>query len=245
MNSIKGVIFDLGGTLIYFDADWDVVTPQGAADLAAFLTGHGLALDQDAFARAFVEERGRASQRAEAEGVEYTARMTLQRTLAAFGHVEVDDSLLTQGVETFFGPEERHWQAYPDAVATLRRLCDAGYRLALVSNATDDPLIQRLVDRLGFRPWLSPVVTSAAAGIRKPHPAIFTRVLEAWTLPPEACVMIGDNLQADIQGAQQVGMRGILVTMHEHPSNAQHGASIVPDAQASCLAELPEVIAAL
>jgi putative hydrolase of the HAD superfamily len=171
--------------------------------------------------------------------------MVLRRALATFGHPQVDDDLVAQGVRVFFQHEEPRWRAYPDAVSTLRHLAEAGYLLGLISNATDDPLIQRIVDREGFRPWLSPVVTSAAVGIRKPAPSIFHLVLHQWGLPPEACVMVGDNLKADILGAHRVGMSGVLVTMNEHPSNAEHAASIVPDARADRLAQLPDIIATL
>jgi len=242
---ISGVIFDLGGTLVYFGGDWDEVIAQGAADLAAFLADQGLALDQQVFARMFPEWRKYAYLEAEADGVERTAEMTLRRALAGFGYQEVDDELVTRGIQVFFQHEERCWRAYPDAVPTLLRLTEAGYRLGLISNATDDPLIQRIVDREGFRPWLSPVVTSAAFGVRKPDPAIFRRVLEEWGLPAEACVMVGDNLQADILGAHRAGMRGVLVTMNEHPFNAAHATNIVPDARANRLAQLPEIIATL
>lgn len=242
---MRGVIFDLGGTLIHFDGDSQTIAAEGTVDLAAFLVKQGLAVREKAFASAFFEERERAAKQAEADGVERTAEMTLRRTLAAFGYPQMDDNLLTRGVKIFFRPEERGWRVYPDAIPTLQRLSETGYRLALISNATDDPLIQRILDRLGFRPWLSPAITSAGVGIRKPDPGIFRLVLDEWGLPAESCVMVGDYLWADIHGAHRAGMPGVLVTMREQPANAQYARAIVPEAQVSCLAELPKLIAAL
>jgi FMN phosphatase YigB (HAD superfamily) len=120
-----------------------------------------------------------------------------------------------------------------------------------VSNATHDPLIQRLVDRLGFRPWLDPALSSAATGIRKPDPAALSPVLEAWDLSPARVAMVGDTLDADILGAQRAGMRTVWLRSRKDarqeesaiPSASQ--ASTVPDATIEQLGELPDCLLTL
>jgi FMN phosphatase YigB (HAD superfamily) len=49
----------------------------------------------------------------------------------------------------------------------------------MFSNATDDRFIQRQVDRLGFRAWLDPALSSAGTGFRKPDPASLKLILAA------------------------------------------------------------------
>ncbi len=56
--------------------------------------------------------------------------------------------------------------------------------------------------------------------------------------------MVGDTLKADILGAQNSAMSGILVTMDESPSNADNR-HLQPAAAAKNLAELPGIIAQL
>jgi putative hydrolase of the HAD superfamily len=145
-------------------------------------------------------------------------------------------------VRVYFGPEEAAWTAYPDARTTLKQLYEGGYRLGLLSNATDDPLIQRVVNRLEFRPWLSPVFSSAGLGLRKPLRDPFDLVLSRWNLSPEAAVMVGDTLDADILGAHNAGMRSVLVTADEAPGNEAHRGRIVPDASITRLSELPGLL---
>lgn len=244
MTRIRGVIFDLGLTLMYLDGDWGEIEAQGVADMEVFLVKQGLALDPAAFGEAFLARRREGFARATETRIEVLATDTLRATLAAFGYSNVDHGLIEEALWHYFRLEERRYAAYPDALDVLRQLDGMGYRLGMISNATDDPLIQRLVDRLGFRPWLRPALSSAGVGIRKPDPRIFHMVLDEWGLLPEQTVMVGDTLEADILGAQLTGMRSVLVTMRESTSNADP-LDVRPDAQIDSLSLLPRVIAAL
>ncbi|MDY7040938.1 MAG: HAD family hydrolase [Chloroflexota bacterium] len=174
--------------------------------------------------------------------IEVLATDTLRATLTAVGHPDVGDGLIAEAVRRYLSPEEQHFVAYPDALAVLRQFSEMGCRLGMISNASDDPLIQRLVDRLGFRPWLRPALSSAAVGIRKPDPRVFHMVLDEWGIQPEQAVMVGDTLEADVLGAQLTGMRSVLVTMRENSRNA-NCPDVLPDAQVDSLSLLPQVIA--
>jgi putative hydrolase of the HAD superfamily len=54
------------------------------------------------------------------------------------------------------------------------------------------------------------IVNSAETGFEKPHPLAFEAVVSALEDPGEIW-MIGDNINADILGAESVGLRTILV----------------------------------
>jgi len=245
MSRIKGVIFDLGNTLMYLDHEWEEVINQGARDLAQFVVGQGFNVDAAQFADSFISLRRSLWVRARERQVEYTADYTLVTLLAQLGYENVSQELIEDAVNAFFSFEESYWQAYPEAPATLRRLSEQGYRLALISNATYDPLIQRLVDKGGLRKWLDAVLSSAGVGFRKPHPRIFQRVLDPWGFAPSQVVMIGDTLQFDILGAHNVGLKSILATWDLYPNYDLGNEDIVPDARADSLTQLIEVITVL
>ena len=63
------------------------------------------------------------------------------------------------------------FDVYPDAVPALRELRDRGLRLVAVSNW--DCSLPAVLERCGLGELLDGTVTSAAAGARKPDPAIF------------------------------------------------------------------------
>jgi len=227
---------------MYLDAEWEEVHARNVRNLLDFLRAEGLALDAEAFTQTFHRQRERAYEVARATRVEYPVQRTLDETLLELGYPHPDGSLLSQGVEALFRYEESRWRLFPDTLPTLESLRRAGYRLGLLSNASDDGFIQRLLRRLGLAPYLCPALNSAGVGIRKPAPRLFRLLIEEWDLEPCEVAMVGDSLEADILGAQLAGMRSILALMHENPANDELRASVVPEARVESLSELPELL---
>ena len=240
--TVRGIIFDLGSTLMYFDGDWEDVVGRGVAAMTAFFTRKRAKLDETALGEAFLAERRAGREIAYRTDREVTCAASLRAALEKVAAPPEAQTWIAEAIRIYFGPEEAAWKAYPDAAATLKRLFRKGYRLGLISNATDDPFIQRLVNRLGLRPWLSPTLSSAALGLRKPMREPFDLVLARWNLPPQSVVMVGDTLNADILGAHNAGMGGVLITADEPSSNDGHRATIVPDATIGTLSELPGLL---
>lgn len=240
--TVRGIIFDLGSTLMYFDGDWEEVVSQGVANIAAFFAGRRVSLDEAALAEVFVAERQAGREVAYRTNREVTCTESLQATLEKIKAPPEAFGLLGEAVHAYFGPEEAAWKAYSDAKSTLKNLSQNGYRLGLLSNATDDPFVQRLVNRLELRPWLSPTFSSAGLAFRKPLREPMDLVLSRWDLPPESVVVVGDTLNADILGAHNAGMRGILITADESPSNGEYRETVIPDATITALSELPGLI---
>lgn len=77
-----------------------------------------------------------------------------------------------------------------------------------------------------------------AVVLGKPSAAFFTGAAEQLGLPPGAVVMVGDDLHADIAGAQAAGVQGVLVrTGKFRPADLEGG--IRPDAVLDSVAGLP------
>lgn len=100
---------------------------------------------------------------------------------------------------------------YDDVVPTLEHLRDAGFKLAIVSN-WDTPL-DPLTQRLGIAEYFDAIVASHDARVRseKPDSHIFNYALKAVGVSAEEAVHIGDTYEADIVGAQGVGIRPVLL----------------------------------
>jgi putative hydrolase of the HAD superfamily len=242
---IKGIIFDLGGTLVDFSGDWHAVTRQGAEEMADwYLKKKHIKLDGPALVEAFVEERITNRIRAEESQNEIVTQQSLRNALKKIAAPAAAEAVLEAAVKVYFGPEEAGWQPFADAHDTLQLLRHQGYRLGLYSNAPDDKSVQRLVNQAYLRPWLSPTFSSAAWGWRKPKREPFDLIARRWGVPPEQIVVIGDTLNADILGAQNAGMASILVTMNEARSNEQNR-HIQPTTTADRLSVLPDLVARL
>jgi putative hydrolase of the HAD superfamily len=102
----------------------------------------------------------------------------------------------------------RGWALFEDAAPALRRLTDSGWRHVIVSNHT--PELETLVSGLGLTRHVDLVLTSASTGFEKPHPEAFESAREAAGCP-STLWMVGDNVAADVLGAESVGIPAILV----------------------------------
>lgn len=112
-----------------------------------------------------------------------------------------------------------HTQIRPrrDAVRTLRTLRAAGLKLVLLSNAGIDYVRDR-VAASRFEPMLDGIVDIAAADF-KPHPEAFRAALELAGERAQHTAMVGDNLEADVEGALHAGFgRAVWLTRRKpHP----------------------------
>lgn len=83
------------------------------------------------------------------------------------------------------------------------------YRLYILSNGFTE-LQARKMNSAGIAHYFDGVILSEDIGVNKPHPAIFEHALRVAGVAPHQALMIGDNLEADIQGAHQVGMEQVF-----------------------------------
>ena len=139
---------------------------------------------------------------------------------------------------------EAYWQLEAESLPALETLRQQGYRLGMISNAADDANVQRLVDKAGLRSYFDVILTSAAQGIRKPHPRIFQSALEYWPAAPSQAVMVGDTLGADIQGANDLGIFSVWVTRRAAPQDIS-SYPIRPGATLENVGELPGLLSSM
>lgn len=241
---VRAVIFDLGSTLISneYNNRWAVLRPRMIAALVTDLHAQGLAFDDSAFANTYTSTFNDFDSQRQTHFKEVTTEYVLAETFKALG-LNPNGLNYGQALAAYFGPSEALWQPMPQVHETLATLRERGLKLAIISNAADTANVMRLIDNHNLRSYFDPIVVSASIGVRKPNPRIFEPVLKAWQLPPAEIVMIGDTLGADILGAQNVGLKSIWVTMEsDTPYNNAHQHTIIPDAVAASLDQLPAIL---
>ncbi len=57
--------------------------------------------------------------------------------------------------------------------------------------------------------YFTHIINSEMVGVKKPNPLIFEFALQKANVSPKQSIMIGDNLEADILGAKNVGMHAL------------------------------------
>ncbi|KAF0108860.1 MAG: phosphatase of the haloacid dehalogenase (HAD)-like hydrolase family [Anaerolineaceae bacterium] len=240
---MKVIFFDLGSTLIYAKDPWAEFFRLGDAALLRALRHAGLPLVGETFHAengTFIDRY--YAQYMPTDTTERTAFSVLREILAEKGYRNVPDPILRAALDALYAVTNRNWYAEEDALPTLAALRDAGYRLGLISNTSDDAHVQDLVDRNGFRPYFESVTTSAGLGIRKPDRRIFQAALDHFRVPPAAAAMVGDMLEADVLGANGMGMYSIWITRR---AASGPDPAIVPQATVAALHEIPPLLASL
>ena len=244
MPAFHTVLFDLGSTLIYFDAEWEPTMREAAGVLHQTLLAMGYALD-DSFPAAYRATSKEVYRWRDEDLIETPAPVVLRKVMASFGYPQLSDAVVRDALAALYAVSQAHWFPEDDALPTLHALRAQGYRIGLISNAGYDEDIQVLIDKGQFRPLLDFIVSSAACGIRKPHPRIFNLALDSLGIQAHQAVMVGDFLAADILGANSLGMGSVWITRRADPVVSKALLEVIhPQRTIPSLAELPALLAA-
>jgi putative hydrolase of the HAD superfamily len=208
---LQAVLLDLGDTLVYMSKPWDDVFHANIESLHTYLTKLGLRLDFNQFAETFIRIFDDASSRASVYKVEIPMSEIIAKTLRKSKLELLGVDLIRNAEIEFFTPEIEAWQLYPDTSETLASLRNDGLKMGLISNAKSDWAVHAILKRNEIEDYFTSVVTSASMRIRKPRPEIFTRALTDLSVSPQETVFVGDNVEADISGARNLGIRSIHV----------------------------------
>lgn len=76
----------------------------------------------------------------------------------------------------------------------------------------------------------------------KPSPAFFQAAVHELQCPKEEVVMIGDDIDSDVGGAQKAGIRGVLVRTGKYRQRYADASPIAPDAVLDSIAGLARFI---
>ena len=241
MTVIRAIFFDLGKTLLYPNAPWQPVYLRAYKALANALIEQDINVDERTFPYEFADSLNNYYVDRETTLRETGTFRMLQQLLAEKGFRNVPIPTLRIALDAFYAITQSNWFLESDAHSILRALKLNGYTLALLSNAADDLDVQTLIDKNDLRHYFSFIRSSASAGLRKPHPHIFEEALRDLSLFPEQCVMVGDTLDADIKGANKLGIYSVWINRRVN-QNTKTLIDIHPKATIQELGALPRLV---
>lgn len=121
-----------------------------------------------------------------------------------------DDVLLEEMSDAYQKLKAATIDIIPGALDTLESLRAGGIRLGLITNG--DAAGQRAkVRKAGLEPIFDSILVAGEFGVAKPDPRVFLHTLDNLQAEPHEAWMVGDNLYADIGGAQALGIKGVWV----------------------------------
>ncbi len=240
---IRAVLFDLGNTLMHAvnPDDWPQVLKRGNQALVDYLCEGGLDIDCDNFAGDFNHRLNEYYARRDVRMLETSTFLVLKELLVEKGFANAPDDLLRAALDQHYAVTQQNWQLEDDAIDCLETLKNRSIKLGIISNAGDDRDVIQLVENFNIIAYFEFILTSAACGYRKPHKRIFYLALENLNYLPTQIAMVGDKLDADIEGANQMGMYSIWITRRaDMPPLTEM--SVQPKALISALRDLPALL---
>jgi putative hydrolase of the HAD superfamily len=232
---VDAVIFDWGGTLTPWHsldlvAQWypyaQVYDPVHAAELAQRLFDAEESLWQRQRATSGEAGTGHLDQVFEIAGVD----------VGSWQHAEA--------MEAYLEAWDPHTHTDADVVPLFESLRSDGIRIGVLSNTMwPRSHHESVFERDGVLHLIDGAVYTSEISTGKPHADAFRAALGAVEVgDPSVAVFVGDRPWDDIHGAQQVGMRAILVPHSDIPAHQQVPVDVVPDAVVHRLGEVLEVV---
>lgn len=239
---LKAVIFDLDDTLIDWSGVNDDYPTRQARQLRRvfeFICRHHELDDPDAFVQAF-RTRSRAAW--DASRSDLRAPHMGQDMVAAAIELGVPDNLLEAEMlmRAYEWAATEGCVAFPETVEVLTLLRERGLKLGLITNAYQ-PMWARDIEMEahGLGGFFEDCRLSAADfGYLKPHPTIFQAALDCLDVEPSEAAFVGDDVEADIVGAQAAGIYAVLRTVKRRPQDLN---GTQPDSRIDSLSELPAI----
>lgn len=236
MSTIKGIIFDYGGTIDTNGIHWGEV-------IAAQYKAAGIEIGNELYRSAYVHG---------------------ERTLAKHPIIASEDTfhtLLRKKIAIQFEYLREHAPSAQFTTELANKVADGCYNKVLETLGTSRAIVEELSGQYpmvlvtnfyGNMPvvlnefcldgYFKEIVESSVVGLRKPDPALFALGVEALGLPAEEILVIGDSYRKDIHPSSTLGCKTVWlknICWEEEPIIEGHAPTAIIDD----IAQLPGTIA--
>ena len=206
-DGIEHIFFDLDHTL------WDF-EKNSALTFKKILADHKINVDANQFINTYIP-LNEAYWKLYQDGKIDKEELRYKRLKTAFDALDawVEDSIIHTLSEDYISHLPNYTHLFEHTVDVLEYL-KPKYGLHIITNGFQEVQFGKLKNA-NIHHYFEHIINSESVGVKKPDPKIFNFALQLVNVSPEKTVMIGDNLEADILGAQNVGMH----TIHFNSTN--------------------------
>lgn len=161
--------------------------------------------------------------------------LRIKRFIDSFKQIGVsDEKIVKQISKEYISLSPYQTALFPHALEILDYLKQAGYKLYLLTNGFKEVQTVKITQS-GIGEYIDKMITSDDAGYQKPNRKIFEYALKTVNAKKVESIMIGDDLNTDIAGANKFGMDSIYFNIEK--KNKEHSATY----EISSLKELQEI----
>lgn len=201
-DKIKDVFFDLDHTLWDFDRN-------SALAFDAIFKKNKMPIDIDFFIEKYVPINQACWKLYQNDKITHEV-LRYNRLKHTFDAIDfaVSDATINQIADEYIAilPESNH--LFDGAIAILEYL-KKKYTLHIITNGFAE-VQDRKISNSSINHYFETITNSELAGAKKPNPIIFDYALQTANAQKESSLMIGDCLDADVQGALSFGMEAFF-----------------------------------
>ena len=138
----------------------------------------------------------------------------LKRSFDALDY-DIEDDMIDMLSDQYIEHLSSFSHLVPETVEILEYL-KPNYRLHIITNGFSE-IQEKKLKQSNISAYFDLIVDSEMAGVKKPNPKIFHLALQMANVDARKSLMIGDSIEADILGAQAVGIQAIHFNAHNDP----------------------------
>jgi putative hydrolase of the HAD superfamily len=235
MSSIKGIIFDYGGTIDTDGIHWGELIGE-EYDKA------GIGIGRGQYREAYVHGERSLAKSPIIEPTDTFHTLLKKKITLQFEYLSQQDSQLMLTQEQADKIADACYARVNEALALTRGIVQKlaeRYPMVLVTNFYGNMPV--VLEEFGLTNYFNSIIESSVVGLRKPDPSLFALGVKALGVEADEIVVIGDSYRKDIYPSSTLGCRTVWlkkVCWEEEPIVEGHA----PTATIESLAQLPDII---
>ena len=234
---IKAVLFDMFDTLMIIERNHAFYSPSLKRAYES-LFQNGVNVTFSVFNSAYFKARDALYDKANLGMEEPHFNLRIANALRILGYEFDVTSRVVKGASLAFCEEFMRYVRIDEHARIVLEKLYGKYKLGIVSNFAIPECVPKLLNRERLAEFFSVVIVSGAVNKRKPSSEIFQKALEDLGVDAENAMFIGDTVDADIQGPQNIGMKTVYIERRPQKEIER----IHPDYEIKSLNQLLEVI---
>ncbi len=199
----KGVLFDLDNTLYNYDSAPGVALGAVHREVKKHIN-----ISYPKFLELFKQSRDEVHKELDGTGASHNRTLYFQRMLEKI-HEKLMPKIILRLSKVYWNTLLSEMKLNPNVEDVLQYCKKNNIKIAIVSDLTVDIQLKK-IKTLKIEKYIDALVTSEEAGREKPHSIMFFLALNKLGLLPKEVIMVGDNRNTDIKGANSVGIPSVL-----------------------------------
>lgn len=201
-KAIKHVFFDLDHTLWDFDKN-------SALTFDKIFKQHDVGVDLNAFLKVYEPVNLQYWKRYRDEEID-KIELRYGRLRDTFDSINftVEDALI-HNLSTDYIEHLSSFNHLFEGTLDLLQYLHPKYQLHIITNGFEEAQLKKM-DSSAITSFFKTITNAENAGVKKPNPIIFDYALKIANAHPKESIMIGDNYEADVLGALNVGYDAIF-----------------------------------